>query len=339
MNRALLLLVAAVSLVALIVPAARAQAPVPEERIRAAVTVSGVDVGNLTLAEAKVRLEQTLGPVLAGDIVVNAVGQSFALHMKNLGFSFRADETALRALRAGQAAPPAADGTLPPATAVPSVAYKSKPVRSFARAIAKLVDRAPRNATIRITLKRMIKRSGHAGRGIAVKPLVAALQATIANPQAPRTLAPQVVAIAPKVSRKDLAKAYPVVLTIDRAHFTLRLFKRLRQVRHYGVAVGQPAYPTPTGLFSISSKQVNPTWTAPNSPWAGELAGQQISGSDPTNPLKARWMGIANGVGIHGTGQDWSIGTRASHGCIRMHVSDVIRLYRHVRVGTPVLIK
>ena len=37
-------------------------------------------------------------------------------------------------------------------------------------------------------------------------------------------------------------------------------------------------------------------------------------------------MGIVNGVGIHGTGEDWSIGSRASHGCIRMHVSDVIDL-------------
>jgi lipoprotein-anchoring transpeptidase ErfK/SrfK len=49
-------------------------------------------------------------------------------------------------------------------------------------------------------------------------------------------------------------------------------------------------------------------------------------------------MGIANGVGIHGTGEDGSIGTRASHGCIRMHVGDVVALYKRVPVGTPVLI-
>ena len=45
-------------------------------------------------------------------------------------------------------------------------------------------------------------------------------------------------------------------------------------------------------------------------------------------------MGIANGVGIHGTGEDWSIGSRASHGCIRMHVWDVKDLYPRVPVGT-----
>ena len=52
--------------------AAAAQTPPPEERIRAGVTVSGVDVGNLTVAEATARLEQTLGPVLAQDVVVSA---------------------------------------------------------------------------------------------------------------------------------------------------------------------------------------------------------------------------------------------------------------------------
>ena len=77
----------------------------------------------------------------------------------------------------------------------------------------------------------------------------------------------------------------------------------------------------------------------PNSAWAGSLAGQVIPGGAPNNPLKARWLGIANGVGIHGTAEDWSIGTRASHGCIRMHVSDVIDLYPRVPVGTPVLIR
>jgi lipoprotein-anchoring transpeptidase ErfK/SrfK len=50
-------------------------------------------------------------------------------------------------------------------------------------------------------------------------------------------------------------------------------------------------------------------------------------------------MGIANGVGIHGTAESWSIGTRASHGCIRMHVPDVIDLFGRVPVGAAVLIR
>jgi lipoprotein-anchoring transpeptidase ErfK/SrfK len=77
----------------------------------------------------------------------------------------------------------------------------------------------------------------------------------------------------------------------------------------------------------------------PRSPWAGSLAGQTIPPGSPDNPLKARWLGITSGVGIHGTAEDWSIGQRASHGCIRMHVSDVVDLYPRVPVGTPVLIR
>ena len=50
-------------------------------------------------------------------------------------------------------------------------------------------------------------------------------------------------------------------------------------------------------------------------------------------------MGITDGVGIHGTGDDYSIGSAASHGCIRMHVADVKRLYPLVPVGTTILIR
>jgi lipoprotein-anchoring transpeptidase ErfK/SrfK len=44
-------------------------------------------------------------------------------------------------------------------------------------------------------------------------------------------------------------------------------------------------------------------------------------------------------VGIHGTAAEWSIGTAASHGCIRMRVADVIALYPKVPIGTAVLIR
>ena len=89
---------------------------------------------------------------------------------------------------------------------------------------------------------------------------------------------------------------------------------------------------------SIANKAVNPAWTAPNSAWAGAYANETVAGGSAENPLKARWMGIVNGVGIHGTGAPGSIGSRASHGCIRMTVPDVVDLYPRVPVGTPVLI-
>jgi lipoprotein-anchoring transpeptidase ErfK/SrfK len=141
------------------------------------------------------------------------------------------------------------------------------------------------------------------------------------------------------VTFANLARVYDTVVTIDRPNFKLRLFKGLKFRKGYGIAVGMAGLETPAGRYAIQNKQINPAWHVPNSAWAGSLAGQVIPGGAPNNPLKARWMGIANGVGIHGTAEAWSIGTRASHGCIRMHVPDVIDLFRRVPVGAPVLIR
>ena len=47
----------------------------------------------------------------------------------------------------------------------------------------------------------------------------------------------------------------------------------------------------------------------------------------------------APAIGIHGTPIASSIGTAASHGCIRMHISDAEYLYDQIDVGTPVKIR
>ncbi len=75
----------------------------------------------------------------------------------------------------------------------------------------------------------------------------------------------------------------------------------------------------------------------PNSPWAGKLAGKVIP-PGPDDPIKARWMGIFDGAGIHGTDEIGSLGSAASHGCVRMAIPDVEALYDQVDVGTPVFI-
>ena len=71
--------------------------------------------------------------------------------------------------------------------------------------------------------------------------------------------------------------------------------------------------------------------------WAGDLAGRSIP-PGPQNPLKARWMGIYGGAGFHGTADIGSIGSAASHGCIRMRIPEVIELYDQVPLGAPIYI-
>jgi lipoprotein-anchoring transpeptidase ErfK/SrfK len=261
--------------------------------------------------------------------VLRAAGRRFTLTPAQSKLVFDAGGSARRALKA----------TVPGPVA-PKLAHSRLAVRAWLAAAARTVFHAPRDARVRITLRHLRVSHSQPGKRLPDKRLATQVDKALDDAlAAPRLFRTALVPVQANVRIKDLRRRYGTVITIDKASFRLRLFKNLRISKRYSVAVGQPAYPTPSGLFSIVSKQVDPVWSVPNSPWAGELQGTTVAGGSAANPLKARWMGIVNGVGIHGTGEDGSIGTRASHGCIRMHVSDVIDLYPRVPVGTPVLIK
>ncbi len=97
----------------------------------------------------------------------------------------------------------------------------------------------------------------------------------------------------------------------------LKLLKNGKVLKHYPVAVGKPATPTPKGSWKIIKKNL----------WGAQFGGYFMRLSIP-------W-GI---YGIHGTNKPWSIGQSVSNGCIRMYNKDAKELYNTVSVGTPVLI-
>ena len=221
----------------------------------------------------------------------------------------------------------------------PVISFRAASLSAFAKRTEQVTRRFGRNASMRITVRRIIGRKARYGSKISAARLDKAIRRRIADPSLGRGLAPKVFRVRPAVRLIDLRRRNRTILTIDRGGHRLRLFKNLRYDRSYGIAVGAAGTETPRGLYRIQNKQVNPPWTAPNRPWAGSYAGRTVPGGAPDNPLKARWLGIANGVGIHGTSESWSIGSSASHGCIRMHVPDVIDLFGRVPVGSPVLIR
>jgi lipoprotein-anchoring transpeptidase ErfK/SrfK len=316
--------------------------PEPEQRIAPGVKAGHVDVGGLLIAEAAAKLEQTLGAPLSEPVIVAVAGKRFTLKPGRAGFRWDATATAQDAYAAGQAAPPPAPegGGAAPGIDVPlRTNVNSAKVKGFVATIDRAVKVAPRNARLRFTIRKMVRYHSHKGRDLEDRKVRTLVDATLRDPGLSRLLKPGRRETTPKIDAFDLAKIYPTVVTVHRNGFRLRLFKNLRLVKSYGVAVGAPGYATPTGTFSITNRAVNPVWTAPNKPWAGEFAGTSVPGGSATNPLKARWLGIVDGVGIHGTGAEYSIGSRASHGCIRMRVADVIALYPRVPIGTPVYIK
>ena len=124
-------------------------------------------------------------------------------------------------------------------------------------------------------------------------------------------------------------------IVVNLSKFRVSIIRDGKAVVTFPIAHGTSQYPTPTGDYRIVNKQSNPTWTPPpDSSWAKGL-GPIPPG--PGNPLGTRWMGTsAPYVGIHGTPAAGSIGTRASHGCIRMKIPDAEALYEEVAVGMPV---
>jgi lipoprotein-anchoring transpeptidase ErfK/SrfK len=95
-----------------------------------------------------------------------------------------------------------------------------------------------------------------------------------------------------------------------------------------------------SGSFSVTSKQVNPTWT-PTADMRKEnpTLPAYVPGGHPKNPLGNRAIYIGETLyRIHGTDAPWLIGESVSHGCVRMYNDDVADLYDRVPVGTPILV-
>jgi lipoprotein-anchoring transpeptidase ErfK/SrfK len=158
----------------------------------------------------------------------------------------------------------------------------------------------------------------------------ASTRQAVAAFQARRGLAPD-----GRCGRATLAELSPT-LWINLAAFELVLEREGRERARYPIAHGTAQHPTPSGEFRIVVLERNPTWYPPDSIWAREA---RITPPGPGNPLGTRWIGLDSGVvGIHGTPAEETVGTRASHGCIRMRISDVEALYEQVNVGCRVVI-
>jgi lipoprotein-anchoring transpeptidase ErfK/SrfK len=132
-------------------------------------------------------------------------------------------------------------------------------------------------------------------------------------------------------------ESFDTAIIISTSANILKLYGKGELRKKYGVATGTGGYPTPRGQFRITAKRMNPTWYNPNAQWSADMPAFIPPG--PNNPLGTRALNLnASGIRIHGTPDDASIGTNASHGCIRMHMKEVEELFGKVNVGTPVLI-
>lgn len=80
------------------------------------------------------------------------------------------------------------------------------------------------------------------------------------------------------------------------------------------VAIGQRQYRTPVGRFDVTEITWNPWWIPPASEWARS---DTVTPPCPANPMGVVKLGFGNGYFIHGTPAPTSVGSAASHGCVR----------------------
>ena len=151
------------------------------------------------------------------------------------------------------------------------------------------------------------------------------------------------------VSKKALLPDSPVIrrdevsspasggywITINKSKNILTVYKGAAVYKKYPVATGASMGLTPEGKFSFVTKSVNPAW-------GGGGYASPVAGGAPGNPLGKRWLGLSVGgggsYGVHGNASAYSIGTYASHGCVRMINPDVEAMYEYIPTGTPVWI-
>ncbi|MDD2541993.1 MAG: L,D-transpeptidase family protein [Desulfuromonadaceae bacterium] len=110
-------------------------------------------------------------------------------------------------------------------------------------------------------------------------------------------------------------------------------------VETFPVGIGDEGWDTPTGIFHVIEKIVNPAWHVPASIRKQKPELPLIVPSGPDNPLGTHALRLSVGtVLIHGTDRPFGIGRRVSHGCIHLYPEDIVRLFRKVRIGTRVVI-
>jgi lipoprotein-anchoring transpeptidase ErfK/SrfK len=318
------------------------------DRIAKGIRVNGVDVGGMSVAQARAKLRRTLLEPLSRPVVVRGEGHRFVLRAGDASIGMDVNGSVDRALAASRGGNVLSRtwrelrGDKVRQDVAAAVTYDRTAVRSLVQRIQEAIDTPAQDAKLDLTGGNVNPQPSKTGVEVRAGWLRSKVRRVLLSTDPQReTVHIRTRVVQPAVSTDQLAAKYPAVLILHRNRFQLTLYKNLKLAKTYNVAVGMVGLETPAGLYHIQNKAVNPAWTMPNSSWVAPAdRGKVVPGGTPDNPLKARWMGIFDGAGIHGIdpSEYGSIGHAASHGCVRMRIPDVIDLYPQVPVGAPIYI-
>jgi lipoprotein-anchoring transpeptidase ErfK/SrfK len=311
-----------------------------DSRILPGIKVAGVDVGGLTRPQALRAVQPRVDRILSRSITIKAGHHTRGMRLSALGLTASPAAAVDRALGVADTYSWAArvyhrltDKPVDQSFAV-GFHFDGRHVHQLVNKLAAKVAKPASNAAINYVSEQKVA-FVHAHTGVAVKKWVAwkRLEAAVERHRAATVRFPMKV-VRPKVSNQSLGET----IIVNRTTNMLTLYKGFRVLRRYPVATARPGFLTPPGTWHVINKQENPTWInpAPNGWGAGEPL---TIPPGPGNPIGTRALYLsAPGILIHGTPEDSSVGTYASHGCIRMHIPDSEAMYPLVPIGTKVII-
>lgn len=300
------------------------------------VTVSGVELGGLSPADVRKTVESTVIEPLLTPVKVAADGSTFEVDPSDflhadvdqaVADAFEPNHTSTIAHRIyRRLLDEPVNVTIEPRIVVDEHALQSR-----VAGMAVAVDQAAVDATVTLEDGVVVIGPSAEGRSLDQTASIDIIAEALLSEETGVEL--PVDPVAPEITEQDLGQW----MVIRRSSRTLELWEGIEIDRTYRVAVGAPGYETPRGEWEITLKRYLPTWGNPGSAWAVNMPATIPPG--PDNPLGTRALNLnAPGIRIHGTPAVDSIGTAASHGCVRMVQADVEELYDIVDVGTPVFV-
>jgi lipoprotein-anchoring transpeptidase ErfK/SrfK len=307
-------------------------------RILPGISIAGVDVSEMTRAEAIEALRTRAGEDLDREIVVFVKGERYTTTPRRLGRRAWVGRAVNEAMRTSE-----------------RVAWVERAWRRF--------QDAPLDVEIELSLagdsgvERFVQRTA---RKVAVEPRDAAIGlgadgglafheseagSALDASRAERLLSKALregssivrLSVHPVAAKNNARTMTTIVVHVDTNR--LDLYEGFQVTHSWDVATAKPGWITPVGEWSLYQKRENPTWYNPAlDSWGAGMPA--IVPGGPGNPMGTRALYItAPGlIRIHGTTSPDSIGRYASHGCIRMHNEQVEELYELVPVGTKVII-
>ncbi len=232
-------------------------------------------MGGQSVEQATQTLELALREHVSRPVVVRTGGRKFTLTAKDARLKFDPLRTAKRAYYEGRDKGPGVEVDL-------ALKHSSKRVRAFAERVDEEVRVKPKDASVRITLTQIFLRKGKIGRTINEHELARVIDKLLADPALKREIRTKLNPDRPEVRTSEMRARYRTVVTVDRDHLVLRLFKACVTRGRTTSRSARPASTRRPGSSTSRASRSTRRGTCPTDLGPGRSRGRRSRAAPPT---------------------------------------------------------